>query len=84
VIHESRDREDHERLLDDRSGRSAGESQPTSAVIHIRVPEVDATYERAMRAGATSVNPPEDKPYGERGAFVIDPFDNQWFIATAK
>jgi hypothetical protein len=19
-----------------------------------------------------------------RGAFVIDPFDNQWFIATAK
>jgi PhnB protein len=65
-------------------GEAHGELQPTPAAIHIQVPDVDVTYERAMRAGATSVNPPEDKPYGERGAFVIDPFDNQWFIATAK
>jgi len=65
-------------------GEAHGESLPTPAAIHIHVPDVDAIYERAMRAGAISVNPPEDKPYGERGAFVIDPFDNQWFIATAK
>ena len=65
-------------------GEAHGESLPTPAALHIHVADVDATYERAMRAGATSVNPPEDKPYGERGAFVIDPFDNQWFIATAK
>jgi PhnB protein len=65
-------------------GEVHGEAQPTPASIHLYVPDVDATYERAVRAGATSVNPPENKPYGERGAFVIDPFDNQWFIATAK
>ncbi|MGH9423657.1 MAG: VOC family protein [Thermoanaerobaculia bacterium] len=65
-------------------GEAHGESQPTPAAIHLFVPDVDATYERALRAGARSVMPPEDKPYGERGAFVIDPFENQWFIATAK
>jgi Uncharacterized protein conserved in bacteria len=65
-------------------GEAHGESQPMPAALHLHVPDTDATYERAVRAGATSVSPPEDKPYGERGAFVIDPFDNQWFIATAK
>ena len=65
-------------------GEAHGESQPTPAAIHLFVPDTDATYERALRAGARSVTPPEDKPYGERGAFVIDPFENQWFIATPK
>ncbi|HSY48547.1 MAG TPA: VOC family protein [Thermoanaerobaculia bacterium] len=65
-------------------GEAHGESEPIPAVIHLHVPDVDAVYERAVRAGATSVNPPEDKPYGERGAFVIDAFGNQWFIATAR
>jgi uncharacterized glyoxalase superfamily protein PhnB len=65
-------------------GEAHGESQPMPAAIHLFVADVDAVYERALRAGATSVEPPADKPYGERGAFVIDPFDNQWFIATAK
>jgi PhnB protein len=65
-------------------GEAHGESQPMPAAIHLFVADVDAVYERALRAGATSVEPPADKPYGERGAFVIDPFENQWFIATAK
>ena len=65
-------------------GEAHGESQPMPAAIHLFVADVDAMYERALRAGATSVEPPADKPYGERGAFVLDPFENQWFIATAK
>jgi len=65
-------------------GEAHGEAQPMPGAIHLFVDDVDATYERALRAGATSVEPPADKPYGERGAFVIDPFDNQWFIATSK
>jgi PhnB protein len=65
-------------------GEAHGTSQPMPAAIHLFVPDVDAVYERALRAGATSVEPPAEKPYGERGAFVIDPFENQWFIATAK
>ena len=65
-------------------GEAHGEWQAMPAAIHLHVPDVDASYERAVRAGATSVEPPADKPYGERGAFVIDPFQNQWFIATSK
>jgi PhnB protein len=65
-------------------GEVHDESQPMPAAIHIFVPDVDTTYERALRAGATSVRPPADAPYGERGAFVIDPFQNHWYIATAK
>jgi len=65
-------------------GEAHGESLPMPAAMHLFVDDVDAVYERALRAGATSVEPPADKPYGERGAWVIDPFENQWFIATAK
>jgi uncharacterized glyoxalase superfamily protein PhnB len=65
-------------------GEAHGESQPMAAAIHLFVPDTDAAYERAVRAGARSVSAPEDKPYGERSAHVIDPFENQWFIATAK
>ncbi len=54
------------------------------AAIHLYVPDADATYERALRAGATSIEPPADRPYGERSGFVKDAFDNQWFIATRK
>jgi PhnB protein len=50
--------------------------------LHLYVPDTDAMYARALRAGATSISAPEDKPYGERGAGVRDPFGNSWFIAT--
>lgn len=52
--------------------------------LHMYVPDVDAAYARAVAAGAEGVMPPEDKPYGERGAEVRDPMGNQWFLATAK
>jgi PhnB protein len=65
-------------------GEAHGESQPMPCAIHLFVADADAVYERALRAGATLVNPPSDKPYGEREAWVADPFGNQWFIATAK
>ena len=65
-------------------GEAHDNAEPMKAAIHLHVPDTDATYERAIRAGARSVTPPEDKPYGERGAFVIDPFENQWFIGTPK
>lgn len=54
----------------------------TSAGIHIYQPDVDATYQKALDAGATSLRKPADMFYGERGASVKDPFGNQWHIAT--
>jgi PhnB protein len=50
--------------------------------LHVYVPDVDAIYAEALRAGAVSVEAPVDKPYGERACSVSDPFGNMWFLAT--
>jgi uncharacterized glyoxalase superfamily protein PhnB len=63
-------------------GEAHGEWQAIPMGIHLFVDDIDAVYERALRAGGKSIRPPADMPYGERGATVADPFDHQWFIAT--
>jgi PhnB protein len=50
--------------------------------LHVQVANCDQSYEKALAAGAESLYPPEDKPYGERQAGVKDPAGNMWFIAT--
>jgi len=55
-----------------------------ATALHIYVEDTDAAYQRALRAGATSVGEPQDHEYGERGASVKDPFGNLWYIATHK
>jgi PhnB protein len=49
---------------------------------HVYVPDCDATYNRAMEAGAISLGEPADRPYGERSGFVKDAAGNYWYIAT--
>lgn len=51
------------------------------AAIYLYVDNVDELYERALKAGATSITPPQDQPYGDRNAGVKDPFGNVWYIA---
>src|SRR5438552_1002615 len=57
---------------------------PAPAAIHLYVEDVDAVYERALAAGATSLYPPTDHEYGERGASVEDTGGNHWYLATAQ
>jgi len=45
------------------------------------VDDVDAAYSRALAAGATSVRPPGDVPYGMRSAIVRDPEGYLWWPA---
>ncbi len=52
------------------------------AALHIYVPDCDATFQRALDAGATSMGEPADRPYGERAGFVKDVSGNHWYIAT--
>jgi len=59
-----------------------GEFQPMPCHLHVYVPDTDAVYARAMEAGATSIEVPQDKPYGDRSAGVKDAWGNSWFIAT--
>lgn len=56
---------------------------PAPAALHLYVEDVDAVYERALSAGATSLYPPTDHEYGERGASVEDAGGNHWYLATA-
>jgi len=56
---------------------------PAPAALHLYVEDVDAVYERALAAGATSLYPPTDHEYGERGASVEDTGGNHWYLATA-
>jgi uncharacterized glyoxalase superfamily protein PhnB len=60
--------------------RWSGHSRPMA--FHISVPDVDATFERAIKAGAIATTPPTDQPWGERTANVEDPFGNRWYIGT--
>jgi PhnB protein len=57
---------------------------PMPSAFHIYVPDCDATYARALEAGATSITKPADQEYGERTANVKDAAGNFWYIATYK
>ncbi len=59
-----------------------GQTEPAPASIYLYVDDVDATYSRAIAAGAKSVEAPTDKPYGDRNAWVVDPCGITWFIAA--
>lgn len=63
-------------------GEAHGPYQPMPTTFYLYVPDVDATYRRALEAGATSISEPADHPYGDRNAGVKDAFGNQWYIAS--
>jgi PhnB protein len=59
-------------------------STANTHALHLYVPDCDAVYERAVKAGATSIDEPRDQEYGERSASVKDPAGNYWYVATHK
>lgn len=63
-------------------GEPHGPYQSRPATMHLYVADADAAYERAIQAGATSIQPVADQPYGDRSGGVTDPFGNRWFVAT--
>jgi PhnB protein len=65
-------------------GEPQGPYQPIPMAIYLYVPDVDATYQRALEAGATSKLAPTDQPYGDRNAWVEDPQGHTWYIATPR
>lgn len=64
------------------AGRLPPGVDPTTASVYVYVPDVDAAYERAIRAGASSLSAPEDKPYDERSAAIRDGFGNIWYVSS--
>ncbi|HEV2755111.1 MAG TPA: VOC family protein [Actinomycetota bacterium] len=60
-------------------GPSAYGGSPVT--ISVYVEDVDATYRRALDAGAKSISDLEDQFYGDRSAQFEDPFGHRWSIA---
>ena len=52
--------------------------------VMIYTEDVDATFKRAVDAGASVVMPVQDMFWGDRYGIVVDPFGHQWQIATHK
>jgi PhnB protein len=50
--------------------------------LFIYVEDVDAVVEQAVKLGATLQRPPQDQFYGDRDAYIIDPFGHGWIVAT--
>ncbi len=59
-------------------------STPNTHALHVYVENADAVYQKALAAGATTIDEPRDQEYGERSASVKDPAGNYWYIATHK
>ena len=55
---------------------------PSPVSLYIYVPDADAHYEMAMKAGAISIVPPHDAFWGDRFCKVSDPDGHEWGFAT--
>src|SRR5215510_7779688 len=54
----------------------AGIRNPAPSFLYVYVEDADATFRRALEAGAISLEQPSDMPYGDRRGMVQD----QWGI----
>ena len=54
----------------------------TPASLYLYVPDVDAVYRTAIKAGGASIMEPADQFYGDRNAGVVGPAGNKWWIGT--
>jgi PhnB protein len=55
---------------------------PSHTSLWVYVNDVDASFKRAVDAGATGKHPPTDMFWGDRMGQVTDPFGQEWTIAT--
>ena len=59
----------------------AGVREASPGFLYVYVDDADQTYRRAVAAGAETLEPPLDTPYGDRRAMVKDRWGNVWQIA---
>jgi PhnB protein len=68
-------------------GGTPGHKFPASLqpnALHVYVKDADEVTKKALAAGATLINAPQDQEYGERSSSVVDAAGNFWYIATAR
>ena len=57
-------------------------AHPQQAHLDLRVPDLEAGTARAVELGATVVRPAENQFYGDRDAYIVDPFGHGWTVAS--
>jgi PhnB protein len=69
-------------MLADMPESAPGSLGKTSVSFVLYVDDVDAAFRRALEAGASEVQPVEDKFYGDRMGMLRDPFGHEWSLGT--
>ncbi|WP_299409178.1 VOC family protein [Acaryochloris sp. IP29b_bin.148] len=70
-------------MSDEFKGSPRQAPNPNSPVaFYLYLPDVDASYQQAIKAGMTNVSKPEEMFWGDRTATVVDPFGYTWTLAT--
>lgn len=64
------------------AGKASEQFPPMPACLYVYVRDVDATFAKALEAGAAVVMEPMDQPYGHRSGGVVDPQGNQWWFGA--
>lgn len=65
-------------------GEESEQAKATPSTLYLYVPDVDRTYQQAVKAGGKSVMEPADVFYGDRCGGVKDSSGNSWMVATHK
>lgn len=55
---------------------------PYPTTLYLFLNECDPYYNKALQAGATSIETPTDQPYGHRRGGVVDAYGNRWYISA--
>jgi PhnB protein len=63
-------------------GEPKKDCKPMAGSFYLYVDKVDAVYQQALTAGATSAMEPANQFWGDRIATVHDRFGNIWHVAT--
>ena len=65
-----------------RGARSAKSVGASPATLYLTVEDVDNTFAKAVKAGATAEGPVMDMFWGDRCGTILDPDGNRWMIGT--
>jgi PhnB protein len=65
-----------------RGARSAKSVGASPATLYLTVEDVDKTFAKAVKAGATAEGPVMDMFWGDRCGTILDPDGNRWMIGT--
>jgi uncharacterized glyoxalase superfamily protein PhnB len=65
-------------VADEQGDRQPPQPGRVTHSVRVRVEDLTGLYERAVRLGATSVEPPTERPYGELECTIEDPAGHRW------